>query len=125
MPNHKMIPWAGGTGETTPPGTGEADGDALRTLRATMSRHVGVVRDRAGLSDALGAIEALLSKVASPQARNACITAQLIAAAALVREESRGGHYRRDFPEQRPEFAMRSYSTIGRVSIGTAARSAA
>jgi L-aspartate oxidase len=124
LPNHKVIRWAGG-GESSPPGAEETDSEALRILRATMSRQVGVVRDRTGLEEALGTIEALSARVASPSARNALATARLIATAALTREESRGGHYRRDFPEARPEFAVRTYCTATRVWFGPAARSAA
>ena len=125
LPNHKVIRWSG-SGDSSPPGTEETDGDALRLLRATMSRHVGVVRDRTGLTEALGTIEGLLEKVASPQIRNALTTARLIAAAALAREESRGGHFRRDFPEPNPAFATRTYSTLNQVSFpGAATRSAA
>ena len=39
-------------------------------------------------------------------------TATLIAAAALLREESRGGHFRSDFPETRSDMAQRSRLTL-------------
>jgi L-aspartate oxidase len=37
----------------------------------------------------------------------ATFVAWLVASSALRREESRGGHYREDFPDQRPEWRFR------------------
>lgn len=77
-----------------------------------MWRQVGLFRDRRGLSAALDllerawrAIEALVHAEAPMTAdawRTASVTvvARLIARAALRREESRGGHYRTDFPQR-------------------------
>ncbi|HYD27842.1 L-aspartate oxidase [Brevundimonas sp.] len=67
----------------------------LATLRRTMSDDVGVVREAAGLTRALGVMDRL--DVRSPGAPP-LIAARLIAEAALARRESRGGHYRSDFP---------------------------
>lgn len=69
--------------------------DALAELRRAMSDHVGVIRDADGLSRALELIAQL--DRAAPGALP-LVAARLIAAAALARQESRGGHYRLDHP---------------------------
>lgn len=75
--------------------------DPVQRLRAIMADHVGVDRTGAGLRAALAEIAALEAAHA-PASRaflNMTHAATLIAAAALTREESRGGHYRSDMPE--------------------------
>ncbi|MEO1112003.1 MAG: L-aspartate oxidase, partial [Pseudomonadota bacterium] len=44
--------------------------------------------------------------------KNMMITGKIIAASALKRQESRGGHFRTDFPETDPAMAKRSYTTL-------------
>ena len=89
------------------------DPDAVARLRRTMSEDVGVVRDAAGLRRALATIADLEAGQAGSAAfRNMAATATLIAAAALLREESRGGHFRSDFPETRSDMAQRSRLTL-------------
>jgi L-aspartate oxidase len=71
-----------------------AEGDLMQ-LRQAMSRHAGVMRERTGLSRLLETIAAIRARAGSS---GALIAAELIAASALDRHESRGGHYRSDFP---------------------------
>jgi L-aspartate oxidase len=89
------------------------DASLERSLRKLMSHHVGVVRDANGLKQALREIERI-ERAASrmPQLRNMATAALMIAAAALKREESRGGHYRSDFPRTDPKQAARTYLTL-------------
>jgi L-aspartate oxidase len=115
LPSHRMTRWSGSE-ESELPFEPENDGDAIGVLRATMSRHVGVVRDRTGLSEALLTIERLSERVHGPQVRNALVTAKLITAAALKREESRGSHYRSDYPLPDPDLAVRTFMTLARAN---------
>ncbi len=69
-------------------------------LRDAMTRHVGLERDHAGLATALQTI-ANVERAANgePSLLNMTAAAKLVAAAALARQESRGGHFRSDFPQ--------------------------
>ncbi len=81
-------------------------------LRHAMSRHVGVIRDRAGLAEALSVIARLERTCRSTRFQNMLVAAKLIAAAALARTESRGGHYRSDFPNPDPVWRHRTFLTL-------------
>lgn len=78
--------------------TGPDEAAAILALRAVMDRAAGVVRDAAGLTMAMAAIERLEHGTLSLRDRNRVIAARLIVAGALARRESRGAHCRSDFP---------------------------
>jgi L-aspartate oxidase len=67
----------------------------LQTLRQAMSRDAGVIRDADGLERLVAALDAV---EATHGPAPTLVAAQLIARAALARQESRGGHFRADFP---------------------------
>lgn len=78
----------------TPPAPDLPD-EALQALRQAMSRYAGVVRERTGLARLLALIDGLEERHgAAPP----LVAARLVAACALARDESRGGHFRADFP---------------------------
>jgi L-aspartate oxidase len=62
-------------------------------VRGIMAALVGVTRDAAGLAEAVAALRALIGREQGAR------VALMVALAALRREESRGGHFRRDFPQ--------------------------
>ncbi len=66
-------------------------------LRAAMSRYAGLERDETGLIQLLEVI-ARLEQTSEPALLNMLAAARLVAAGALARRESRGGHWRHDFP---------------------------
>jgi L-aspartate oxidase len=109
-----------------PPPRG-ADIERVVRLRRVMSDKVGVIRDGAGLDAAIAEILAIRGEADSRVVRNMATTALLIAVAASLRHESRGGHFRSDFPEADPAMANRSRITLAdalRIARGGAARAA-
>ncbi len=95
------------------PGGQAPNPDAISKLRETMTEHVGVVRTAEGLETALAIIAELENANAdNPAFLNMTATATLIAAGALTRTESRGGHYRSDYPDTDTGFAFRSHTTL-------------
>ena len=78
---------------------------AMASIRHLMWKSVGLFRAREGLASAVGMLEAVGAPTSPASAdewrdRNLVTVARLIARAALRREESRGGHFRADFPER-------------------------
>jgi L-aspartate oxidase len=82
------------------------------SLRRLMSTDVGVIRDEAGLTRALAAILKIERESHCPMLRNMAVTALLVAASALQRQESRGAHERADFPDADARLAKRSFLTL-------------
>ena len=78
-----------------------------------MWERVGILRDRESLRRALQELETIAAGNLSTSSKNFVTLAQLIARGAIWREESRGGHFRTDFPEQREEFRVHSIQQIG------------
>ncbi|MDP1751666.1 MAG: L-aspartate oxidase [Reyranella sp.] len=74
-------------------------------LRALVGETLGMVRERQGLEAAIARLEPLAFR-GGPSADPALV-ALLIATGALAREESRGGHWRRDFPHASPAWTRR------------------
>jgi L-aspartate oxidase len=87
--------------------------NALATLRHTMTMNVGLERSASGLRGALDVITRL-ERAGGNDAdlQNMTATATLIAAAALRREESRGGHFRTDFPKTDEAWRHRTFLTL-------------
>ena len=84
----------------------------VEEVQDLMWRHVGLFRDRDGLTHVLASVDpawrAMDDRIASGapltaevwRAASVLTVGRLIARAALRREESRGGHYRSDFPQR-------------------------
>jgi L-aspartate oxidase len=90
----------------------EVDAGQLAALEEIMTAHVGVVRSAQSLRTALAFIEDLAEEAppSSPLA-NMAEAARFMAVCAFYRQESRGGHYREDFPQTGLE-ARRSMITL-------------
>jgi L-aspartate oxidase len=91
--------------EATAAASSSADAErSIAAIRELMWNNVGVVRTGTGLKQALKDLEQLGSELPAAgsrrqiEARNVHTVAQLITRSAIAREESRGAHYRTDFP---------------------------
>ena len=96
--------------------------NAITRLQELMWKDAGIVRTGSGLKQAvreLEEIEALMPRPHSRrqfEARNLQIDGLLVARSALAREESRGAHYRTDFPDHADaKFRKHSVITAGKV----------
>jgi L-aspartate oxidase len=85
---------------------------AEKTLRAKMTSHVGVIRDGDGLAEAIRSFAAIERDTGNIALRNMATTALLVAASAWARRESRGAHFRIDYPAEKPELAHRTMTTL-------------
>jgi L-aspartate oxidase len=109
-------PRRGAVGEGDAAGTEEWIG----RLRELMWRDAGLLRDAAGLKRALAGLDAMLKTMPrgmtrrAIEARNLYTLAGAMVEAALGREESRGAHFRTDFPERGAE-ARHSVLERGRL----------
>jgi len=83
-----------------------------QVLRETMAKHVGLERDAGNLAAALDAIASIeRASGGEPSLLNMTSAAKLVVAAALARRESRGAHFRRDYP-QTNESACRTFLSL-------------
>jgi L-aspartate oxidase len=78
---------------------------AIKELQDLMWKDVGIVRVSGEMKHAIRRLEEIGSQLSHPQGRreyegrNLQIAGTLVARSALAREESRGAHYRTDFPD--------------------------
>lgn len=84
-----------------------------KRVRRLMWERVGILRSRASIERALREFEQIGRARLRPASRNFLTAASLVARAALWREESRGAHYRVDFP-RRDDARWRVHSIVQR-----------
>jgi L-aspartate oxidase len=91
---------------------------ALSDIRNVMYSNVGLVRDEAGLRAALARLDDLTPEFGDShgELRSLLVVGRLIAEAALARRESRGSHYRSDYPKTNEAFAKRSFTRLRSVA---------
>jgi L-aspartate oxidase len=93
----------------------DRDFAVIEELRDLMSANVGVIRNGPSLAVAVRSIRRMMSRTSDIEAHNMLTTALFIAAAALTRRESRGAHFRSDFPQADLTLARRSLNTLDAV----------
>ena len=94
---------------------GDEDADKIKgIIQRNMWDCVGILRDKNGLEMALSTFNSLRGlRISSNSPINKLLipmmldNAEVIALAAMIREESRGAHYRTDFPEPKDEWMKR------------------
>lgn len=93
----------------------------LRDFRRLMYKYAGVERNQSGLTELFeylseSSVTSQMVATAECEAANLLILGQLIALSALSRRESRGAHWRSDFPDQDDSrFGRRQYIRLSDV----------
>jgi L-aspartate oxidase len=94
----------------------------VREIQQLMWNKVGIVRTRQGLTEAVQQLQAAASKLPPPTSRrngeagNIHTVALLIARSALARLESRGAHYRTDYPAH-DDIRFKKHSIVGEKGV--------
>ncbi|HEY3528648.1 MAG TPA: L-aspartate oxidase [Nocardioides sp.] len=100
----ELRPWSDPAPDTRQHGL--VDGSCRKTLQEVMTARAGVLRSAAGLLGASDSLAGLAESDASTVDQDAWETtnlhavATLLVEAALLREETRGSHWREDFPDR-------------------------
>ena len=89
-------------------------------VKQIMSRYMGIVRNQEDLLSTLNFLKECLqlvtdkaaAKVAELDLHSQLLVSLLMTQAALARQESRGGHYRLDYPERKEEWRHHSLQSI-------------
>ncbi len=98
--------------------------EAVRHIENIMWNDVGIVRTGAGLKKAIASLQEMEQRVIRPktrrqwEARNLQTVGLLVATSALARQESRGAHYRTDYPAHNDaKFSKHSVVNDGAISF--------
>ena len=97
---------------------------AVSEIQTLMWKHAGIVRTGSGLKQAIAQLEEIGKHLAIAhsrrefEVRNLHIDGLLVARSALAREESRGAHYRTDFPDHNDaKFLKHSVVAAGKIGF--------
>jgi L-aspartate oxidase len=100
----------------------ESHEETIREIQDLMWKDVGIIRDGVGLKRAILHLDEIAARVSNPQTRraheaqNLHLAGLLVARSALKREESRGAHYRTDYPDH-DDARFRKHSILQNSSI--------
>ena len=114
---------ATGKAETSDSGPASTDAEqCIQSIQELMWSKVGIVRSRPGLTEAIQKLQGTVQELPAPttrrncEARNIHAAATLIARSALARLESRGAHYRTDYPEHE-DARFKKHSIVGEKGV--------
>jgi len=112
----ELRPWSEPVADARKPGL--VSGDVRRELQAVMTAEVGVLRSADGLGRALESLQALVGDTDARVEQDAWETTNLLtvslalADTARLREETRGSHWREDFPDRDDEQWSGHFDTV-------------
>lgn len=88
-----------------------------KRVKRLMWERVGILRSRESITRALSEFEQIALAPLAPRSRNFLNVAMLVTRAALWREESRGAHFRLDFPQTEEKWRIHSIAKLGSQEI--------
>ena len=93
-----------------------------KQLRQTAYDSLGLIRDAQSIKTGLQTVLDIERHITDPSVKliNQLTILKVMAVSALNRRESRGGHFRADYPETREIFAKRTQTTLSEIDIQAA-----